>query len=196
MPKCKFCRAPNATLKPTGKFSYYCGYECFKGEGIKTLKKITEVRDNAEKRLNKVKKDISNQTVTHWRPKADKAFQLFSRLKCGDDPCISCGRFEHEIKHDARGGKWDGGHYISKGAATELRYSEDNCHKQCKDCNGVKKSGNAVRYRQRLLEKIGPYRLELLEGPHELPRWKWHDYKEVHDWYHTINKQIKKEMDK
>ena len=187
MARCRVCRKPDATLRPPNKLRYFCSYRCMARDGLSDAKKI-----NKDK--NKAKLEVLNQTVSHWRPKADKAFQLFSRLKCTDDACISCGRFEYEIKHDARGGKWDGGHYISKGAAPELRYSEDNCHKQCKDCNGPKKSGNAVRYRQRLLDKIGPYRLELLEGPHELPKWKWHHYKAVHDWYHAINKQIKKEM--
>ena len=184
MPKCKFCRAPDATLKPTGKFSYYCGYECFKGEGIKTLKKITEVRDNAEKRLNKIRKDISNQTVTHWRPKADTAFQLFSRLSKWGEPCYSCGTTT---------GQMHGGHYISKGSKKTLtRYAEDNCNPQCSTCN-ERLSGNIALYRPYLLKKIGPYRLSLLEGPMPLVHWKWHDYKAVHDWYHTINKQIKKE---
>jgi hypothetical protein len=73
------------------------------------------------------------------------------------EPCISCGRH-----HD---GVWNAGHYLTVGGNPELRFEPDNCHKQCVPCN-KHKSGNVVRYRANLINRIGVARVEWLEGPH------------------------------
>lgn len=194
--KCKHCKeyVSEFIRVPAGTFC------TFKHAAIWALDKNEEKRKRQveaarkeQKQKDKITKEELNKTVKHWRPKADTAFQLFCRLIDYGEPCMSCGRYEHEIKHDSIKGLWDGGHYISKGAAPELRYSEDNCHKQCKHCNRTL-SGNAVKYRDRLINKIGIHRVEILEGPHELPRWSWYNYKSVYEWYNSLNKIIKKEL--
>ena len=178
MARCRVCRAQEARLTPPNKLRYYCSYECMAKDGLKDAKK-------AEKEKDKAKLEVLNQTVSHWRPKADKAFQLFCRLRDYGKPCISCG---------CSGGQMHGGHYVSKGAKKTLtRYAEDNCHAQCATCND-RLSGNIALYRPALLEKIGQYRLGLLEGPIPLVHWKWDDYKRVYDWYNRLNKILKKEI--
>lgn len=184
-------------MKPTSKLSHFCGFECLNAHANKMAKKAEQVRLKRERQERKERLDILNQTVPYWRPRADKAFQLFCRLRDVGKPCISCGRYDHEIKHDTTyRGKWDGGHYISKGAhgSEWVRYADDNCHAQCVQCNRDK-SGNSVRYRQNLVERIGEYRVLLLEECREQPRFKWYDYKAVHDWYHNLNKILKKEIE-
>jgi hypothetical protein len=184
--KCKFCRKPGATLKPTGKMSHFCDFECFKNEGLKLVQKAEKIRVKNEKQDDAQKLSVLNQTVKYWRPKADTAFQLFSRLSKWGEPCYSCG---------ATTGQMHGGHYVSKGAKKTLtRYAEDNCNPQCSTCN-ERLSGNIALYRPYLLQKIGSYRLSLLEGPMPLVHWKWDDYKRVHDWYNRLNKILKKEID-
>lgn len=186
MAKCRHCKKPNAKLKPTGKMSYYCGFECFNAYAQKEVVKAEELRIKREKQEDKEKLEVLNQTVKHWRPKADKAFQLFCRLRDYGQPCISCGTYE---------GQMHGGHYVSKGAKKTLtRYAEDNCHTQCSRCN-KELSGNIALYRPNLLEKIGEYRLSLLEGPIPLVHWKWDDYKRVYDWYNRLNKILKRELE-
>lgn len=185
MRKCKFCRQPGATLKPTGKMSYFCGFECFKNEGIKLAQKAEKLRLKNQKSDDKEALAVLNQTVKHWRPKADKAFQLFSRLSKYGEPCYSCGTTT---------GQMHGGHYVSKGAKKTLtRYAEDNCNPQCARCNNDL-AGNIAMYRPVLLEKIGEYRLSLLEGPMPLVNWRWWNYKAVYDWYHRLNGILKKEI--
>ena len=92
------------------------------------------------------------------REKALEAFQLLRRLQCSDEngigECISCGRKVHVMKSD-------GGHYESRmNRATELE--PDNVWLQCKHCNGPM-GGNHIAYRNRLLSKIGPERLQRVE---------------------------------
>ena len=92
------------------------------------------------------------------RQKAMTLFQKLRRLQCADsrgyDKCISCGKVMHYTK-------MDGGHYESrKCRATELE--PDNVWPQCKYCNGTLE-GNKIAYRNRLLAKIGPERLQRIE---------------------------------
>lgn len=89
-----------------------------------------------------------------WLKEAQKAFNEFIRLRDKDLPCISCGRYH--------AGQYHAGHYRSVGAYPELRFNEDNVHKQCSVCNNHK-SGNAIEYRINLIRKIGLERVEFLE---------------------------------
>jgi hypothetical protein len=54
------------------------------------------------------------------------------------------------------------GHYMSVGSTPELRFNEDNVHKQCERCNSYF-SGNLVNYRRELINRIGVERVEFLE---------------------------------
>ena len=65
----------------------------------------------------------------------------------------------------------DAGHYRSTGAASHLRFKEDNCHAQSKHDNQYK-SGNAVEYRIRLIERIGLERVEALESDNQPKKWE------------------------
>jgi hypothetical protein len=87
-------------------------------------------------------------------------FNRFIRLRDTvpvDLPCISCQR-HHK-------GQYHAGHFLSRGSHPELRFDEDNCHKQCSACNNHL-SGNLVNYRRFLIEKIGLQAVENLEGYH------------------------------
>lgn len=173
MPKCRFCKAPSDTRFG---LSYFCGYAHAAKWGAEKAK---AKREKEERKQTREQRAIMNQKVSHWRPKADTAFQLFCKTRDHGKPCISCGIYT---------GQFHGGHYVSKGAKKTLtRYAEDNCNGQCAQCN-LKLSGNIACYRPNLIKKIGVYRVEILEGPHPLVNWQWWHYKAVYDWYHTLNK--------
>ena len=110
-------------------------------------------------KANKIRKDIRVQreklkTRQDWLKEAQTAFNAYIRERDRDWPCISCGRW-HE-------GQWHAGHYRSVGAAAELRFDENNVHKQCAPCNNHK-SGNIVEYRINLVKRIGAKAVEDLE---------------------------------
>lgn len=188
--KCRTCKKPDAKLRPTGKMSYYCDFECFSDHAKLEIENAEKLRIKREKQEDKKKLEVLNQTVKHWRSKAQNAFNTFIRVRDRDMPCISCGSNEEK---GLVGGSFDCGHYLSTGAAPELRFTEDNAHKQCKRCNR-QLSGNAIKYRIGLIEKIGEYRVSLLESYNHQPRWRWDDYKRVYDWYNRLNKIIKNEL--
>lgn len=165
--KCKVCKKPftpqYSTIQATCN-DIKCVVDWAKS---KQGKKSANQKIRADRR--KRKQDLkSKQDLTR---EAQKEFNRFIRERDHEEPCISCGTYRP--KSGSRGA-WDAGHYLTTGARPELRFNEDNCHKQCKQCNSHF-SGNVAAYRLRLMEKIGVVRVEQLEGPHDLPHWTRED---------------------
>jgi hypothetical protein len=96
------------------------------------------------------------------------AFNALIRARDRDLPCITCGTLNPG--GDPRGGVWDCGHYLTVGAHPELRFNEDNGHRQCVRCNRDRSGAQQV-YREALIRRIGLARVEALEGPHPPAKW-------------------------
>ncbi|GLT13875.1 recombination protein NinG [Vibrio algivorus] len=118
---------------------------------------------------------MRNMKRAYRLEQAQIQFNRFIRLRDAGKPCISCGRYV-EI------GKLDAGHYRSIGAAPELRFNEDNCHGQCRECNGFK-SANKSEYRDSLIEKIGLKRVEEIERYHSAMNWTIEDICQIEKEY-------------
>ena len=92
---------------------------------------------------------------------ADNAFSLFIRTRDAQPfsgthfRCISCGKIKPIEQADC-------GHYINR-QHMSLRYSELNCHAQCRHCNRFDE-GNVQEYRRHLIEKLGEEKVVLLEA--------------------------------
>jgi hypothetical protein len=112
---------------------------------------------------------------------AQQAVNAYVRARDADLPCISCGRW-----HD---GQWHAGHYLSTGARPNLRFDEQNIHKQCQPCN-THLSGNLVNYRRRLIEKIGIDAVEGLEADQTSRKWSIDDLVDIRRQYVEKRKTI------
>lgn len=125
---------------------------------------IEKVRENKDKQHRKEQRKARQKLKTKREllKEAQREFNKFIRARDKDKPCVSCGR--HHT------GQYHAGHYLTVGACPELRFNEDNCHKQCQPCN-EHLSGNLIKYRRSLIEKIGLERVEILEGPHQAKRY-------------------------
>jgi hypothetical protein len=94
--------------------------------------------------------------------KADEAFSLFIRTRDSQKyqgkafDCISCGRPGMAIDQA------DCGHYVNR-QHMSLRFSELNCHAQCRHCNRFME-GNIQDYRKGLIKKIGESKVLMLEA--------------------------------
>lgn len=121
---------------------------------------------------------------SQWIKEAQAAFNGFVRTRDKDLPCICCGQWSQDEGWKP-GGSWDAGHFLGVGAYPELRFVEDNCHKQLKSCNAgsgkYARKGRTVaqEYRDRLIEKIGIERVEYLEGPHEPKKYTIDELKAI-----------------
>ena len=139
------------------------------------------IADRQRKELRASQERIKSRS-DHLR-EAQAAFNEFIRLRDAHEPCISCGRH-----HD---GQYHAGHYRTVGANPELRFHEDNVHKQCAPCNNHK-SGDIVNYRINLVAKIGAERVARLEGPHELQKLNIDQIKAIKAHYRAKVRELKR----
>lgn len=139
------------------------------------------IADRQRKELRASQERIKSRS-DHLR-EAQAAFNEFIRLRDAHEPCISCGRH-----HD---GQYHAGHYRTVGANPELRFDEDNVHKQCAPCNNHK-SGDIVNYRINLVAKIGAERVARLEGPHEPLKLDNDQIKALKAKYRALVREMKK----
>ena len=121
-------------------------------------KPAKEIARKVIKRDTKAKLD-SLKTASDYIKEAQVAFNSYIRVRDKQKQCISCGCLPGDT---VQGGKFDAGHYRSRGSASHLRYHLLNCHSQCVKCNRYL-SGNVVEYRKGLIARIGAERVEKLE---------------------------------
>ena len=150
-----------------------------------TAKRIkAEKKAEIEGRKRAAERRQAVKPLSHFRNQAQQAFNDFIRYRDRHLPCISCGRH-----HD---GQYHAGHFRTTGANPELRFNEDNCHRQCAPCNNHL-SGNLINYRPALILKIGQVRFDALMGQHELPKRGRDDYIRIRDEYRAKLKHLKQQ---
>ena len=168
MKKCKVCKEPFEPQRPLQKVcSLTCSIDLVKQEKVKKVKDETR----------EMKKLARDKDKPYWTKKAQEVFNQWIRLRDDKQPCISCGNWGYC--------QWHAGHYKSVGSTrgdtidgVQLRFHEDNVHKQCAQCNNFK-SGNIGEYRPRLQYRIGLERLERLDGPHHPVKYTIDDLKGI-----------------
>ena len=199
MPKCSFCRAPDAKLKPTGKFSFFCNLECFQKKGVKLLKKVGIDRSKA------ARKDLKefNRVDVAWQHKTCQPVFNRSRVleelqwfdEQGIEPyCISCGKTKMD---------WCCGHYKTVGSARVIRYDRVNTYLQCNRYCNKALSGNIEGnktthgYKQGLLSRFGKSKgQEIMDycakKQHEKRKWTWQEVEQIKIESSEISRKIKK----
>ncbi len=148
---------------------HYIEYQV--GNKDKLVKKGRQIKSKEARAIHREKKE-SLKKHSEWLSDAQKWFNRYIRIRDKELDCISCSKTQQQVmKEDGWkvGGAWDCGHYLTRGARPELRFNEDNAHKQCKSCNGgsgrfsSKSATVGKRYRKKLIKKIGLERVEYLE---------------------------------
>ncbi|SEQ27905.1 Bacteriophage Lambda NinG protein [Pseudomonas sp. NFACC02] len=193
----KRCRVSGcgATFTPTRSFQKWCSPDCAVVLARQAKEKQRKSLAQRERREIKVRKE-KLKSVGDYTKEAQAEFNRFIRERDKDQPCICCGSYGSD-EDWLTGGKWDAGHFLSRGAYPELRFDEDNCHKQLKTCNGgsgkyaAKGRTVAQGYRERLIQKIGQERVDRLEGPHEPKRYTVEDLKAIKAEYRAKTKELK-----
>jgi len=159
---------------------------------VKAEKKVKNTQEREQFKARKAAIQRKRDLVAE----AQKAFNAWVRARDADQPCISCDVMNPPMKP---GGQWDAGHFMSRGAYPELRFDEDNCHKQCKTCNGGggkfahKARTVSEQYEERLVDRIGAETVERLKGPHEPKKWTREELIDIKATYTAKARQLKKE---
>lgn len=193
----------SATLKPKTCAYDKCRREFMPGRPMQNVcRPLCAQRYARQQRDEKAAKERANfkarkdavQTAKELKPAAQDAFNNYIRYRDRHLPCVSCGV---ENPPMTPGGQWDAGHFLSRGSHPELAFDEDNCHKQCKSCNGgsafTKHNERTVtaRYEVEILRRIGPERLARLKGPNPPAKRTADDYREIRDTYRARLRELK-----
>ena len=145
--KCAYSKCDNMFTPRDYLGHKTCGWEC-------AIEYAKEVKAKRKAKANRLSLKEFNQTDVSWLKKnAQKAFNAFIRKRDEKDGCISCGNTTRQMH---------AGHFKSQGGNANLRFNEDNCHKQCSQCN-EKLSGNLIEYSKNLILKIGQERVDALD---------------------------------
>ena len=166
-PRPKKCKACGEKYQPERPLTEVCGIKC--AIELARIKREKKQKKKDRERLGEL------QPISHWLTETQKVFNEYIRLRDKDEPCISCGT-RAEVQYCA-------GHFRTRGAASHLRYNEDNVHKQCnKRCN-LELSGNIAQYRPRLIDKLGLERVEALENDNTPKSWTREELDELRKVY-------------
>lgn len=199
--KPKSCKVCGTSFIPKNSLQKVCSTAC----ALVLAKKVTakkeriqqEKQAKLERKRTRLRKE-SLKTKPQLTKEAQTAFNAYIRERDKGLPCISCNRSEVEIEQGFKvGGYWDAGHYLSRGAYPELRFNEDNCHRQCKSCNGG--SGQHSRkeltvqkaYRINLIEKIGIEAVKALEVWNKPANYTHEELRMIKQRYKAKLKQLK-----
>lgn len=208
--KCKNCgkKKPADQGLVTPLF-FFCDSDCaFEYQKKQREKQQEKQRRKAEQSRKQEEKEArakqrerkkALKTMTELKAEAQKWFNRHVRLSDPYLDCCSCDRTAEEIeKNDGwkLGGCWDAGHFHSRAARPELRFVEDNCWRQCKSCNagsgkyGAKQKTVSERYREKLIERIGIERVEILGVDNGPIKWTREELIDIAETYKAKCKEI------
>lgn len=144
--------------------------------------------ENAVKKAEFKARKAALKTIPQLIKEAQIAFNAYIRLRdqIAGLRCISSGRVL-----DWSGNGVDAGHYRSTGAASHLRFNEDNCHAQSKHDN-QHLAGNAVDYRIGLVRRIGLRNVVALECDNTPHKWTREELIEIKKTYAAKARELKK----
>lgn len=180
----KECRQPFIPRSMTHKA---CGPDCAQALGKAEAEKKAKRAVLEDRKQTRAQRE-SLKTRSDYMKEAQHAFNRYVRLRDASRPCICCGR---PLQSGGTGGGFDAGHYRSVGSAPHLRFNEDNCHGQTKQCNRYG-AGRAVDYRLGLIDRIGISRVEALEADTSSPKWSADDLKAIRDTYRARARGLEK----
>lgn len=164
MPKCRICKSP---FKRVRQIQPTCGeYKC--AVAFVEARVKSEIEKASKKKARERKESLKSRSA--WMKEAQAAVNAYVRFRDSELPCISCGRHHN--------GQYHAGHYRSIGACPELRFDEQNIHKQCAPCNTYL-SGNLIKYRSGLISKIGLEAVERIESAHPAKKYSVEDLKNI-----------------
>lgn len=178
-PKAKSCAVCQNLFVPDRMGQVVCRPAC-------AMKRVRQekVQERAKVRARKE----ASKTIRQLIKEAQREFNAYIRARDRDQPCICCGL---PLGDGEVGGAYDAGHYRSVGSASHLRFNEDNCHAQRKQCNRYG-AGRAVDYRIGLIQRIGREAVESLESDNTVQKWTREELIAIRDTYRAKLKEMKK----
>lgn len=184
-PKPKKCRICPEKFIPRNSLHICCSPSCaYKYATQQSERKKKREEAEQRKAWNKRKADV--KPLKHWEDMTQRVVNDYVRERDRELPCISCGTWDTV--------QWEAGHYRSRGAASHLRYNEDNLAKQCHRCN-CELSSNAIHYREGLIARIGLQRVVALESNNEPHRYTREELGAIRARYRALLRELIKQRE-
>lgn len=178
---CKVCKH---LFQRKSTLHVVCSYPCTV-KLAKAKERAAEECAKAERRATRAQREALKPR-SKWLAEAQQAFNAYIRLRDHALPCVSC------LRHHR--GQYHAGHYLTVGARPELRFDEQNVHKQCSPCN-EHLHGNLVLYRLELGMRIGATAVARLEGPHPPQKYSVDELRGIRDTYRAKAKALQKQLE-
>lgn len=141
----------------------------------------------AERAEDRKKRDAMKR-ISDLIASAQEAFNAFIRERDKDKGCFVCLRpflpIDGRVQH--------AGHVRSRGAATHLRFNEDNCMGECEGCNGPR-GAKPHQIKAGAIARIGAERFEALENSNEPHKWTREELIGIRKTYQEKLKALKRE---
>jgi len=188
VPKSRPCAHCQSDFTPVRPLQRVCSPICA-ARSVKA--KNTQERAQFKERKERLK------PLRQLLAEAQVPFNAYIRARDADLPCVSCGVVNPQM---TTGGQWDAGHFLSRGAHPELRFNEDNCHKQCKSCNAGsgkfahKERTVSQKFEEELRRRIGDERVDALKGPQPARKWERGELIAIKATYVNRLKELRKEQ--
>jgi hypothetical protein len=177
-PKSKPCEVCQNLFIPDRMGQVVCRPACaMKKVRLEKLEERAKVRTRKE----------SIKTIPTLIKEAQHAFNAYIRARDAGKPCICCGKPFEPTKP---GGSVDAGHFRSRGAAGHLRFHEDNCFAQRKNCNRPGGTTYAA-FRSGVVARIGEGRVVAIESDNAPHKWTHDELRAIRDTYKQKLKEMK-----
>jgi hypothetical protein len=174
-------------FSPRTSLQRVCGVKC----AIAHAKILADKknRSNALKTKRETRKKINdNKSIPQLIKEAQVAFNAFIRFRDRNKLCICCDKpyGTNEI-----GGKFDCGHFRSRGSAGHLRFNEDNAFGQRKYCNTY----GALNFRAGVIKRIGLERTLAIENNNATHKWNKAELIAIKELYKRKLKELQNSVD-
>ena len=171
--KCRVCKSEFTPIYTTSQS--VCSLKCA----------VVDAEVKKSKAWNERKRILKDEltTVQDLMKVAQQVFNKYIRLRDAGKPCIACRSTNMK--------KVNASHFYSAGGHTAVRFDERNVHSGCEHCNTFL-SGNLLKYRENLLNKLGFEEFErLTEDAMKTRKFTREELKEIIEIYKQKIKDFK-----
>lgn len=177
----KACRQCKREFMPARPMQAVCSPVCAQRK-VRADKAAEKAADRAMTR----KRREAIKTIADRIAEAQTAFNAYIRARDAGKPCICCGK---PIEPQKPGGSMDAGHFRSRGSAPQLRFTEDNCFGQRKNCNRPGGTTYAA-FRAGVVERIGEERTAAVEAANFTHKWTHEELIDIRAGYIAKHKAL------
>jgi hypothetical protein len=187
--KCKWCKE-SFTPERNGQKTHK---HCEEPFALKVAEKLGAKRTAEARRKDRAETRAKKEEMKSQRrlmAEAQDAFNEYIRYRDKDKGCFVCdATFEHTA--GSLGGVMDAGHVRSRGAASHLRFHEDNCHAECKNCN-ASFGAKPHEIEEGAIRRIGQERYDALKANNHVHKWTRDELRAIRDTYRAKARELKK----